>query len=271
MSGSFQPWLDRWGLEPDGEPFETPYTRSRLLPVRRAGVPAMLKIAVAAEEIRGAALMEWWNGVGAAKVLARDGEALLLEHAMGSRSLLAMAETGNDDEASRIICRATRALHTAPDRESPADLVPLDAWFAALKARSGDGGTFTLAWRVAAELLAQPQDVAVLHGDMHHYNVLDFGLRGWLAIDPKGLVGERGYDFANIARNPNAEMIAIPERLPRQIAVIAQAADLEPRRLLCWTLAHAALSAAWCAEEGQGAWVAVNLAFVERAAAELDL
>jgi aminoglycoside/hydroxyurea antibiotic resistance kinase len=42
----------------------------------------------------------------------------------------------------------------------------------------------------------------VLHGDLHHGNVLDFGLRGWLAIDPKGLLGERGFDFANIFTNP---------------------------------------------------------------------
>jgi streptomycin 6-kinase len=47
---ALSPWLARWGLEPDGAAaFETPYTRSRLLPVRRAGVSAMLKIAATPE------------------------------------------------------------------------------------------------------------------------------------------------------------------------------------------------------------------------------
>jgi streptomycin 6-kinase len=43
----------------------------------------------------------------------------------------------------------------------------------------------------ARELLAKPSEVVVLHGDIHRGNVLDFGPRGWLASDPKGLVGER--------------------------------------------------------------------------------
>jgi streptomycin 6-kinase len=43
----------------------------------------------------------------------------------------------------------------------------------------------------ARELLAKPSEVVILHGDIHRGNVLDFGPRGWLASDPKGLVGER--------------------------------------------------------------------------------
>jgi hypothetical protein len=46
------------------------------------------------------------------------------------------------------------------------------------------------------------RDVVVLHGDMHHENILKFSSRGWLAIDPKGLVGERGFDYANIFCKP---------------------------------------------------------------------
>jgi streptomycin 6-kinase len=55
-------------------------------------------------------------------------------------------------------------------------------------------------------LLAEPREVGVLHGDLHHGNVLDFGVRGWLAIDPKGLLGERGFDFANIFTNPISQI-----------------------------------------------------------------
>jgi hypothetical protein len=42
-----------------------------------------------------------------------------------------------------------------------------------------------------------------LHGDIHHDNILDFGRRGWLAIDPKRLFGERGFDYANLFCNPD--------------------------------------------------------------------
>ncbi|MGL1446712.1 aminoglycoside phosphotransferase family protein, partial [Vibrio parahaemolyticus] len=48
--------------------------------------------------------MEWWDGEGAARVLARDATALLLERATGTASLADMARSGQDDEACRILC-----------------------------------------------------------------------------------------------------------------------------------------------------------------------
>ena len=240
--------LARWDLVPDGEPIQTP--SSLLLAVRRNGVPAMLKIAREEEERRGGALMEWWNGDGAAKILARDEEALLLERAAGPRSLAAMVASGHDDEASRILCDVAVRLH-APRPGPPPDLVPLTRWFEALApAARTHGGLLARADRVAQALLADPRDVVVLHGDIHHGNVLDGGERGWLAIDPKGLLGERTFDFVNILRNPDAAVALAPGRFHRQVEVLAAAASVERRRLLDWTLAFAGLSAAWHLAEG---------------------
>src|SRR5260370_40949811 len=78
---------------------------------------------------------------------------------------------------------------------------------------------------------------------MHHGNVLNFGSRGWLAIDPKCLVGERYFDYANIFCNPDLETATMPGRLARQLRVVADAAHLERRRLLAWVRAWAGLSA----------------------------
>ena len=85
----FEPWLEAWGLQADGEPFATP--SSRLLPVRQAGRPAFLKLAMHPEEKRGGAVMAWYAGGGAAQVLAHDADAVLLERLDGARSLAAMA------------------------------------------------------------------------------------------------------------------------------------------------------------------------------------
>ena len=125
----FNPYLYCWDLVPDGHPIVT--RSSRLLPVRYCGAPAMLKIATKEEEQRGNALMIWWNGDGAARVLAHDSDALLLERATGTRSLTAMAKDGNDDEASRILCAVAARLH-APRSSPPPELVPLPKWFEAL-------------------------------------------------------------------------------------------------------------------------------------------
>src|ERR1700722_3019341 len=97
-----QPWLDRWRLTPDGAAFTTRFG-SHLAPVIQGGAPAMLKVAGSEEERRGAALMAWYGGDGAARVLAHEGEAILLERATGARSLADMARGGSDDEATQIL------------------------------------------------------------------------------------------------------------------------------------------------------------------------
>ncbi len=156
----------------------------------------------------------------------------------------------------------------APRDEAPPELVPLQRWFRALEpAAARPGGILARAAATARELLAAPQDVSVLHGDIHHENVLDFGDRGWLAIDPKGLVGERCFDFANILRDPDEATALAPGRLARQAGVIAEAAGLERARLLRWTLAFAGLSAAWILDDGEEP--GLDLAVAGLAAAEL--
>lgn len=260
----FDAHLARWGLIPDGAPIAT--HSSRLLPVRRGGVPAMLKVAHAPEERAGAWLMAWWDGNGAARVLEHEGDALLLERALGPGSLAEMARSGRDDEASRILCAAAAGLH-APRENPPPDLVPLPRWFRALQpAAAAHGGVLAHAAAAMRELLADPREGVVLHGDLHHGNVLDFGARGWLAIDPKGLVGERGFEFANLFCNPDRETAAAPGRLARQVAVVSDAAGLERGRLLKWILAYAGLSTAWSLEDGDDPGVALAVAEIAAAA-----
>ncbi|KZS54055.1 MULTISPECIES: aminoglycoside phosphotransferase family protein [Rhizobium] len=239
----FDSYLHRWSLIQDGEPIIT--HSSLLLPVLWQDGPAMLKVAADIDERYGALLMQWWDGDGAAYVFAREDDAVLLERAMGKRSLLAMAMNGEDDEASRILCQTAARLHAPREKLLP-DPVPLTRWFRDLEpAAAKHGGTLADCSAIANALLADPRDVAILHGDIHHGNILDFESRGWLAIDPKRLHGERGFDFANIFANEELPTITDPARFRRQLAVVSAAAGLEPKRLLQWISAYSGLSAAW--------------------------
>ena len=268
MLETFQTWIDRWGLTPDGEPFTS--LGGRLLPVRQAGVAAMLKVSHAAEEIAGGLLMAWWDGRGAAPVLAHDGEALLMVRAEGRASLAQMATSGQDDEASRIICTALDDLHAPRPGRLPASLRPLPDWFGQLQsAANRHGGVLAKSLSMSRLLMADPREVCVLHGDAHHGNFLDFGDLGWLAIDPKGLIGDRGYDYANLLCNPDPATAVAPGRLARQARVVAQAANLDPGRILQWLLAYAGLSASWTLAGGDNPAGALRIA--EIAAAELGL
>jgi streptomycin 6-kinase len=264
-------YLSQWDLIPDGKPIVT--NSSRLLPVRHRGKPAMLKLATEEEERLGGVLMEWWDGDGAARVLARDDDALLLERAEGTASLADMARTGRDDEACRVLCAVAARLH-APRPKALSKLVPLAHWFRELEpAAAAHGGILVRCAATARSLLAEPREVGVLHGDLHHGNVLDFETRGWLAIDPKGLAGERGFDFANIFTNPDLDdpthpVATQPDHFARRLQVVTEAARLERERLLRWILAWTGLSAAWFLGDGDSA--AIDLRVAELAAAELD-
>ena len=247
----FNEWLVRWKLTQDGEAITTGRSGSLLLPVLCDGAQAILKIAADEEETRGGAMMDWYAGSGAAKVLAHDRPALLLERLAGQRDLSAMARSGQDDEAAKIICSVIAKLHAPRTRVPPESLVPMSVWFRQLDpAARRCGGILTKCASAARDLMAQPESVLPLHGDVHHENILDGGERGWLAIDPKGVFGERGFDYANLFRNPEICIAVERGRLQRRVEIVARAANLEPKRLLTWILAYAGLGAAWTMDSG---------------------
>ena len=265
----FGPWLRRWNLTPDGEAIFTPFL-SHLLPVRQGETAAILKIAQNQEEREGAHLMVWYAGDGAARVLQHQDSALLLERAMGTRSLRLMAQSGKDAAACAVICASVARLHEPRTGPLPPMLAPLPVWFRQLApAAVRHGGVLVKSAEAASALLLAPQDPVVLHGDIHHDNILDGEARGWIAIDPKGLFGERAYDYANTFCNPDFATATTPGTLARRMAVISAAAKLDPQRLLQWVLAYAGLSAAWSLDEG--ADPTLGLAVARIAATELGL
>ena len=266
MTALFTPYLVAWSLVVDGSTITTP--AAKLLPVRYQGQPAMLKISTAAEEQAGYDVLQWWAGDGAAHVLARAGAALLMERAAGGQTLSALSAQGRDADATAILCSTIAKLHAPRAAAMPA-LVPLQAWFTALTAQEpAPDSVLQRAQCTAQALLADPQDRVCLHGDIHHANVLDGGPRGWLAIDPKGLLGERGFDYANLFCNPNSAIACDPQRFAARVAAVSAGAQLDRKRLLQWILAWAGLSAAWHAEDGTPADVALQIAAL--AAAALD-
>jgi streptomycin 6-kinase len=153
--------------------------------------------------------------------------------------------------------------------------MPLASWFQDLwPAAARHNGILARCAETAHALLSEPRDVVVLHGDLHHGNVLDFGARGWLAIDPKRLIGERGFDFANIFTNPDLAdptrpVATEPGRFARRLEVVVEAAGLERRRLLSWILAWTGLSASWFLSEDDPL-ASIDLRIATLAAAQLD-
>ncbi|TBR47591.1 APH(6) family putative aminoglycoside O-phosphotransferase [Escherichia albertii] len=267
-------WLHHWNLIPDGDKFVT--HTSTLLPVKTGahGIKAMLKVTDDADEQTGNSLMAWWEGNGAAQVIAYEKEAILLARATGIASLSKMSQNGQDDAACRIMCATANRLHNNSNKTLP-KLTSLDCWFSSLKTTAlKHGGILAKCGAIAQELLFSPHDIVVLHGDLHHDNVLDFESSGWLAIDPKGLLGERGFDFANIFTNPDLgnpeyHIARTPSIFKQRLELVTEISGLNRERLLKWIIAWCGLSAAWSLECNSRISVQVEIA--ELAIAELSV
>ncbi|WP_404350598.1 aminoglycoside phosphotransferase family protein [Sutcliffiella horikoshii] len=98
-------------------------------------------------------------------------------------------------------------------------------------------------------LLDEKQERYILHGDLHHYNILK-EKSSWVAIDPKGLVGEREYDTIQFLLN-NLPEDNIESFLSKRIPVLVDKLKLNERRILAWGFAHSVLSICWSIEDGE--------------------
>ncbi|SEM50890.1 streptomycin 6-kinase [Bosea lupini] len=273
---AFSPWLIRWNLDPAGEPIRT--HASQLLPVLHQSQPAMLKLPEVEDERRGYLPLDYWAGDGAARLFARsdNGEAMLIERATGKRSLAAMARSGatGDDEATAILCDAIAALQK-PRGPAPSGLIPLETWFKDLFPMARQhGGILARSATVANELLPAQREIVPLHADLHHDNVLDFEAKGWLAIDPKSVIGDRAFEYTILfcdpdLADPEPPVAVLPGRFERRLEIVLAKSGLERRRLLMWILAWCGLSTAWF-DEDEDPLAQINLSVAERAIVALD-
>lgn len=236
-------YLQSWDLIPDEKPF---YTHASLIQhVLYGGIKATLKIPFSDEEKTGGRLMSLWDGLGAAKVFCYDDTAILMERITGRLSLKAMATGGQDTAATEILCDVVELLHLDRKETFPG-LIPLNVWFRDLfSSAERYGGVFRKPAGIASSLIGNQRNMTILHGDIHHDNVLYSSERGWLAIDPKGLLGENTFDYVNILCNPDKETALADGRLMKQIDIISKKTGIEPSHLLKWTVAWAGLSAVW--------------------------
>ncbi len=207
---------------------------------------------------REAAVLAHYAGHGAAPLLAADPAhgALLLARVLPGTPLAALAD---NSAATAVAARAMQSLW----RPAPPGLaLPAVAdWLGGLRAAAdhaaAHGGPLPLVLIVAAqgraaELLATAAPPVVLHGDLHHYNILQAASAArWLVIDPQGVLGEPAYETGALLRNPLAlphwpDCAAITARRIRQLAAILR---LDPARIHGWAWTQAVLSAWWSVED----------------------
>ncbi|WP_303703211.1 aminoglycoside phosphotransferase family protein [Brevundimonas naejangsanensis] len=215
----------------------------------RTTVVKKLSRQAAPEASHALAWLRWRDGSGAIRLLGAQEDWQWLEDA-GDSTLASVLEAEGDAAATRIAAEALSALHAPSDRQVEG-LQTLEDRFEALRREARDqGGLFSEAASLAARLMSAEAPIRPLHGDLHHDNLLH-GPRGWLAIDPHGLIGDPAYDAANLLYNPleRQDLRTDPERARRVAETLGPAVGRPAQAVLAWGFCHACLSAAWHLED----------------------
>jgi streptomycin 6-kinase len=285
----------RWSLIEIGEPFRGSGSNIVVPAVDRSGRDLVLKVTSdpswAVAEYRA---LRAWDGRGAVRAVALDEElgAMLMERARPGDALRD-ADVGEDAaidafaSVARQLREANIPIHgtTASARpESEEDAAPRDRrnssvranaaappfptiieWLVALDSHRQPptlAAHFSSARETAALLLQKSADWILLHGDLHHENIVRNGA-GWIAIDPKGVMGPPEVEAAAFLRNPRDALIALPDLasvLLHRVLRVSKALAYDPVTVAEWGYVMSVLAAAWAIEDGEGdgeaaAWV----------------
>ncbi|GAB2613323.1 aminoglycoside phosphotransferase family protein [Kribbella endophytica] len=249
--------LTRWNCEPDGESMHGEV--GLIVPVRRTAGPAVLKVsfphpANAHEPDAFAA----WGGKGAVLLHERDDSrfAMLLERAGPAR----LADLEDGDEIAAAAGRLCRRLAVPGPARMPRLRDQADRWVDELLAGSKDFPEVLPRSVVDAALavvdeLGRHQPEFVVHGDLHPRNVLRGEREDWLAIDPKGWVGDPAYDAGRLV-GPRARALMTADDpvkvLRRELDVFAEAAEVDAERVRRWAQLRLVLAVYWSRRHGFG-------------------
>jgi streptomycin 6-kinase len=244
--------VERWDCVEDGPVMHGEV--GIIVPVRKAGRRAVLKISFPHPgNVSEPFALAAWGGDGAVRLYEHADEsfAMLLERA----DTHTLAEVGDTDEMVRVAGRINHRL-AVPGKPWPAlprlrDRAP--EWEQSLRQ---EAATFRgeLPPRVVDAALdtvrefgfGQPE--LVLHGDLHPRNILRAEREPWLAVDPKGYVGDPAYDGGTLVKSLLLFLLAQddPDKaVLRSLAGFAEAAELDPERVRRWAQFHGVQTAFW--------------------------
>lgn len=199
----------------------------------------ILKIGLDHEYIeREAMALKTWDGIGAAKIYEFDQTlgAILLEQACPGDSLLPYASSKNND-AIRIACSLIAKMHSV-DNRLDYNFPHISEWLNKLE-YSWDlpEAYLSTARNFRDKLLATTEKEVLLHGDLHHENIINNN-NEWLVIDPKGVIGDPAGEYWSMVKYPQHDL-----------PLIAEITGYKIERITKWCFVRGVLSACWCLED----------------------
>jgi streptomycin 6-kinase len=191
------------------------------------------------------------------RLLDSDSEKgiMILERLLPGEML---ASIEDDEQATRIASRVMKNLWIPARKDSPLPTIESREKSLLEISKNYPNGIGPISHSLLEEarvIFKQANDTAkenyVLHGDLHHYNMLSNETDSWMIIDPKGLIGEREYDIIQFLMNklPDGDFMKLIEK---RIDIFLEEIGLNKERILMWGVCHSILSTAWSVnDEGE--------------------
>ncbi|MEV7678788.1 aminoglycoside phosphotransferase family protein [Streptomyces sp. NPDC088341] len=249
LPGRAADFLERWELRRTGPSM---YGMCALvLPVECAdGTAAVLKLQHLDEESAGEPVaLRAWDGAGAVRLLRYDGTTgtLLLER-LRARDLSGVPSREAVLILGGLLARLTSAKAPAGLRTLGEAAARMLSEVPVLEKSLADEGERRLLRDCAAavrEVVAEPGD-RLLHWDLHYENVLAADREAWLAIDPKPLAGDPGFELLPALDN----RFDASETLWR-FDLLTEALGLDRERARAWTLGRVLQNSLWHIKDGE--------------------
>jgi len=156
-----------------------------------------------------------------------------------------------DNEATSIVCHVVKNLHAAHIPANHCFCHVHELLTALDKEIDIPNVILKKARELRDKLLDSTTKEVLLHGDLHHDNLLKRGSE-WIAIDPKGFIGDPVFELAAFLCNPIPELLQ--ERNPKEILIeriksCATHFNLTEQRIYDWLYVKSVLCWAWSLED----------------------
>jgi streptomycin 6-kinase len=229
--------------------------RSAFVRGTRGGDAVVIKIAKHRDdEWRAGETLQRFGGRGVIPVLESTEGATLLPRLEPGTPLASVCRK-DDEKATEILADVIRRLFPAQVGGWPL----VQDWAGSFDRYLRGSDTAiprdlaAEAQRVYLDLCATQRDVRLLHGDLHHDNVLFDATRGWVAIDPKGVIGETEFETGAALRNPIElpELFTDPHVIDARVRRFSGELTLDESRVVAWASTQAVLAAIWLIEDGE--------------------
>jgi streptomycin 6-kinase len=252
-----QQYVRDWGVRIEHS-FET--STSLIAFGKRDDHPVVLKTTKQGDEWHAGTVLNAFQGHGVARVYEHAPGTVLMERLRPGNSLEELTANNRDEEATEIIADVIQrmsAVELTFEIESGIALPTVQDWarafdrYLATEGNQIPASLVVSARRVYSQLCDSQTTTRLLHGDLHHYNILFDNDRGWLAIDPKGVIGELEYEIGAALRNPvqYPDRFLSPAVVARRLELFASKLKLDYQRALRWAFSQAVLSVIWEIED----------------------